>query len=251
MRRLLIAANWKMNLSRETAVSLAAVVRGYVEKTAPARDVLLAPPHPYLEGVHHVLSGGPVWLAGQDVSAHAPGAYTGDVAAEMLLDTGCTHVIVGHSERREHFGDTDEIVQAKTKRAVDLGLAVVLCVGEREEERDRGEEKTVVERQLQAALTGLTPAEAAEKLTVAYEPVWAIGTGRTASPADAQEMHRFARSVLAERFGKDIAENLRILYGGSVKPGNAGELLRAEDIDGALVGGASLEGESFTAILSA
>ena len=247
----MIAANWKMNLARGTGAALAAEVRRFVADLRTQREVLLAPPFPYLDAVGAVLSGGPVLLGAQDVSLHAPGAFTGEVSAEMLLDLGCSRAIVGHSERREHGGETDEIVRGKTKRAVDLALGVILCVGEREEERARGEEKRVVERQLRNALAGLSPREIEELVVIAYEPVWAIGTGKTATADDAEEMHRFARGVLADLAGADVARSVRVLYGGSVKPSNAAELLAREEIDGALVGGASLDGASFAAIVAA
>ncbi|MFH1278884.1 MAG: triose-phosphate isomerase [Candidatus Eisenbacteria bacterium] len=251
MRRLLIAANWKMNLTGRTAADLAVSVRAYVEAAKPSSEVLVAPPYPYLPAVREALAGSAVLLAGQDVSAHEPGAFTGEVSAEMLADSGCTHAIVGHSERREFGGDSDETVRAKARRAADLGLGVILCVGEKEGERERGEQKTIVKRQLARALAGWSPREAEEKLVVAYEPVWAIGTGKTATPADAEDMHAFARKILRDRFGPETGERIRVLYGGSVKPANAGDLLGQENIDGALVGGASLDGDSFTAIISA
>ncbi|MFH1681794.1 MAG: triose-phosphate isomerase [Candidatus Eisenbacteria bacterium] len=250
MRRKLIAGNWKMNLTRETSVDLAAEVRLFVEEKGIDHEVLLAPPFPYLEAVRGVIEGSRVLLGAQDVSFHPPGAFTGEVSAEMLLDLGCARTIVGHSERRES-GETDEIVHAKARRAADLGLGIILCVGEREEERARGEEKRIVERQLRSALAGFAPPDVEERVVVAYEPVWAIGTGKTATAGDAEEMHRFARGVLSGLFGEGAARSVRVLYGGSVKPSNAAELLREEDIDGALVGGASLDGASFAAILSA
>jgi triosephosphate isomerase len=249
VRKKLIAGNWKMNLTRETSASLAGEVRRFALERKADREVLLAPPFPYLEAVRAAIEGSLVLLGAQDVSPHAPGAYTGEVSAEMLLDLGCARAIVGHSERRES-GETDAIVRGKAKRAADLGLGIILCVGEREEERLRGEEKRVVERQLREALSGFSGRDAEEKLVVAYEPVWAIGTGRTATARDAEEMHRFARGVLAELFGEGAAHSIRILYGGSVKPSNAAELLAKDEIDGALVGGASLDAASFAEIIS-
>jgi len=239
-----------MNLTRETSARLAGEVRRFAEERNTDREVLLAPPFPYLVAVRAAIEGSPVLLGAQDVSPHAPGAHTGEVSAEMLLDLGCARAIVGHSERRES-GETDAIVRGKARRAVDLGLGIILCVGEKEEERLRGEEKQVVERQLREALAGVGAREAEEKLVVAYEPVWAIGTGRTATAGDAEEMHRFARGVLGELFGEGAARSIRILYGGSVKPSNAAELLGKDEIDGALVGGASLDAALFTEIISA
>ena len=251
MRRELIAANWKMNLDRRTAASLAGEVVRAAAASGTKREALLAPPFPYLAKVAGVIAGSGLLLAGQDVSERAPGAFTGQVSAEMLLDSGCTHVIVGHSERRQWNGDTDDVVRAKGGRAADLGLGVILCVGEREEERERGMEKLVVERQLLEGFADFSHRDAEEKLVIAYEPVWAIGTGKTATPEDAEEMHRHVRSVAAGRFGEEIAKKIRVLYGGSVKPSNAKDLLSRKNIDGALVGGASLDGTSFAAIIAA
>ncbi|MBN1825660.1 MAG: triose-phosphate isomerase [Candidatus Eisenbacteria bacterium] len=251
MRTELIAANWKMNLRRDTAVDLARAVRHAAEGGAKKREVLLAPPAPYLGPVREALVGSAILLAGQDVSAHEDGAFTGELSAEMLLDEGCRFSIIGHSERREHGGESDELIGRKVRRAFDVGLGAILCVGEKEDERLRGHERKVVERQLRAALENVQKEEADRLLTVAYEPVWAIGTGRTATPKDAAVMHRFIRDWVGGRFGAATAEAIRILYGGSVKPSNAADLLQSPEIDGALVGGASLKADSFSAILSA
>ncbi len=213
--------------------------------------MLLAPPYPYLAAVAEILEGTRIILAAQDVSPFDSGAYTGQVSTGMLLDLGCTATLVGHSERRAISGDTDEIVHDKVVKALDAGLHTVLCVGEVESERERGEAESVVRRQLSVALDGVRADQASLKLSVAYEPVWAIGTGKTATSADAQEMHHEIREFLESSFGGDVSARVRILYGGSVKPSNAGELLAAEDIDGVLVGGASLDAESFSAIYSA
>ncbi len=240
-----------MNLHRSEAVGLARACRTMAATGRNGREVLIAPPYPYLAAVREALEGSPVLLAGQDVSQYAEGAYTSQVSAEMLVDVGCRYTLAGHSERREHSGDSDDVVAAKMRRAFDCGLNVILCVGEKEAERDRGEERSVVRRQIDAALGAVSREEAAGRLVVAYEPVWAIGTGRTATSADAQEMHAFLRGVLAGRYDTGLAEEIRILYGGSVKPANAAELLGANDIDGVLVGGASLDAESFNAIFAA
>ncbi len=251
VRRTIIAGNWKMNLSREGALQLARAVREHVVREKPEREVVLAPPFPYLPLVGAEIEGSAVVLSAQDVSSRTPGAFTGEVAAEMLLEVGCGMVIVGHSERRVYGGDTDEVVRRKVRRATDLGLRVILCVGEKEGERDRGEQEDVVRRQLVQGLADLPREEAARKLVIAYEPVWAIGTGKTATPGDAAAMHRFVRETIAGETDDSIARSVPILYGGSVKPGNAAELLAEEEIDGALIGGASLDADSFLAILSA
>ncbi len=240
-----------MNLDSSSAVELARSFKRGVVSGNSDREALLAPPYPYLTAVREVLDGSPILLAGQDVSQYNEGAYTSHISSEMLVDLGCRYTLVGHSERREHCGDTDEIVAAKARRALDCRLNVILCVGEKEEERDRGEERDVVRRQTVAALEKITRDEAASMLVVAYEPVWAIGTGKTATSADAQEMHQYLRGVLAEHFDSNLADGIRLLYGGSVKPANAAELLGADDIDGVLVGGASLDADSFSAIYGA
>lgn len=245
MRRSLVAGNWKMNGTRDGARALASAVARGVPVTA---DVALCPPYPYLAEVADAVAGSPVILGGQDVSEHAPGAFTGDVAAEMLADLGARMVLVGHSERRHGLGESDARVAAKFRRALDGGLTPVLCVGETLQEREAGRTGDVVARQLDAALGGGAPRA---EFVVAYEPVWAIGTGRTAEPADAQAVHAAIRDRIRERFGDRPADELRILYGGSVKPGNAAELLAQPDIDGALVGGASLDADSFVAIVAA
>lgn len=232
-----------MNLARE-------IVR-FVESAKPERGVLLAPPFLYLPFVREVIEGSGVFLGAQDLSAHEDGAFTADVSARMLLDAGCSHVIVGHSERREHNRDSDELIGQKVRRALDAGLGVILCIGEKEEERLRGDEKRVVERQYKAGVADVSLDEATNMITIAYEPVWAIGTGRTATPKDASLMHAFIRESVGERFGNGVAQNTQILYGGSVKAANAADLLQNDEIDGALVGGASLDSDSFTAIISA
>ena len=251
MRTELIAANWKMNLRRDGAVDLARAVRGVAEGNTRGRDVLLAPPAVYLGPVREAIEGSSVLLAAQDVSAHEDGAFTGEHSAEMLLDAGCRYSIIGHSERREHGGESDELIGRKVRRAFDTGLGAILCVGEKEDERLRGHETRVVERQLRAALEDVRKEEADRLLVLAYEPVWAIGTGRTATPKDAAIMHRFIRDWIGGRFGAGTADAIRVLYGGSVKPANAADLLQNPEIDGALVGGASLKADSFAAIISA
>jgi triosephosphate isomerase len=200
--------------------------------------------------VSRVVKGSPVALAGQTMHAEDKGAFTGEISPAMLLDLGCTHVILGHSERRQLFGETDEGVMKKARVAIDRGLTPILCIGETLDEREASRTFEVVGRQLEAALRRLTPDEAAGAV-IAYEPVWAIGTGRTATPEQAQEVHAFIRREIARSHGDAVAGAIRILYGGSVKPDNAAALLAQADVDGALVGGACLEADSFLKIVRA
>lgn len=237
----LIAGNWKMN-GRKDALGWGEALEKAI-KTKPACDVALCPPATL---IHALSSRLPGWVAlgGQDCSAHAPGAHTGDIAASMLKDLGCDYVIVGHSERRSGHHEGDETVKAKARAALSAGLTVILCVGETHAERETGQAEQVVLNQLSA---GLPEDATARTLVIAYEPVWAIGTGRSATPEDAAAMHAAIRKAWP---GGD-ADALRILYGGSVKPETAGELLGRAEIDGALVGGASLDPDAFAAIIAA
>jgi len=234
-----------MYKTRAEAEGLAREVR--TGATRPGVDVLVAPPFTVLAAVARVLKGSNVLLGAQNMHSESEGAFTGEVAPPMLKEAGCTHVILGHSERRQLFGETDEGVAKKAAAALAHGLVPIVCVGETLEERDAGKTMAVVERQVDRALRGLSP-ERVEGLVIAYEPVWAIGTGRTASPAQAQEVHGFIRRRVAGSHGP-AAEVVRILYGGSVKPDNIGALMHEPDIDGALVGGASLKGDSFLKIV--
>ncbi|MEQ8235019.1 MAG: triose-phosphate isomerase [Gammaproteobacteria bacterium] len=247
MRRALVAGNWKMNGSRAMAQDLGAAVAA---AGVTGAEVLLCPPAPYLATVADAVAGSTVMLGAQDCSEHVAGAYTGEVAAAMLVDCGCSHVILGHSERRQFFGDDDARVAAKVAQAHAHGLVPVLCVGETIDERRADATESVVARQLDAVLALADRAAILERLVVAYEPVWAIGTGETATPEQAQAVHAFIRARVA---GVDAAraQALRILYGGSVKPANAAELFAMPDIDGGLIGGASLEAASFLAICNA
>ena len=244
MRRKLIAANWKMNGLRESGVALATEIARRAEgPDAPACDFLICPPAPLLVPVGAALADGPVALGGQDCHAEASGAFTGDTAAALLADVGCSHVIVGHSERRHGHGEDDAAVRAKAQAAQAAGLVPLVCLGETEAEREAGEALAVIDRQV----SGSVP-EDGEALVLAYEPVWAIGTGKVATPEDVAEAHGRIRARLAAIYGQEVAERLRVLYGGSVKPGNAEDLLALEDVDGALVGGASLKADDFWAI---
>ena len=242
-RRKLIAGNWKMNGLKGDGLALA---RALKERAAGERlgcDLLLCPPATLLVPLAELLAGSALGLGGQDCDAKPKGAHTGDISAEMLKDAGCSHVIVGHSERRADHGESNAAVQAKAEAARRAGLVAIICVGESEAEREAGRALAVVERQLAGSL----PAGAtATDLVIAYEPVWAIGTGKTASPTDVAEMHAHIRRRLADHLAD--SERVRILYGGSVKPANAGELLATANVDGALIGGASLVADDFWAI---
>jgi triosephosphate isomerase len=248
MRRKLVAGNWKMNGSAD---SIRRLLQGIREGAAEVAAVELAvfPPFVYLGLVEQQLSGTPIAWGTQNLSEHASGAYTGEVAGPMLQDFHCAYVIVGHSERRTLYGETDEVVARKFAAARKIGLKPILCVGETLEERDQGITESVVERQLKAVLD-LEGVEAFNDAVIAYEPVWAIGTGRTATPQQAQDVHAFIRAKLADR-DSAVAAKTRILYGGSMKVANAGELLAMPDIDGGLIGGASLEAKEFLAIAKA
>jgi triosephosphate isomerase len=248
MRQKLVAGNWKMHASREMAEAL---VGGVTAGLGEAHDygVAVCPPFPYLEEVGRLLAGTSVSLGAQSLAAADEGAYTGEVSGAMLADLNCRYVIVGHSERRALYGEDDAVVAAKFLAARRHGLLPILCVGETLEERESGVTETVVGRQLEAVVEA-AGAGAFGAAVIAYEPVWAIGTGRTASPEQAQEVHAFIRSLIADKDAK-IADSIQVLYGGSVKPANAAEIFSMPDVDGGLIGGASLEAESFVAICSA
>jgi triosephosphate isomerase len=248
-RRPFIAGNWKMHKGPAEAEAFAQVLKASLG-TEDGADVAVAPPFPSLPGVCRQLKDTGIEVAAQNLHAEASGPFTGEVGAEMLKELGCSYVIVGHSERRQLFGETDEMVARKVAAAFRAGLLPIVCVGESLAERDRGDEKSVVERQLTVGLRGLRDDQMAA-VTVAYEPVWAIGTGRTATPGQAQEMHGFVRGWLGSAFPAYVAQDTRIQYGGSVKPDNAAALLSQPDIDGALVGGASLDAEGFVTIVRA
>jgi triosephosphate isomerase (TIM) len=248
-RRPMIAGNWKMNLTLKESAALAGRV---CRETAAAEgvDVLIAPPFTALTAVREAIAGTRILLGAQNMHWEESGAYTGEISPSMLLNAGCSHVILGHSERRALFGETNETVDRKVSAALRVDLIPIVCFGETLEERERGRTFDVVKEQLQGSLGGLLKAKSIPHSTVlAYEPVWAIGTGRTATPAQAQEVHAFVRKWLIAAFDTAIAAKIRILYGGSVKPDNISELMSMPDIDGALVGGASLKAESFVPIV--
>jgi len=245
LRRLLIAGNWKMHKTVPEALELVRELKTLVSGVTD-RDILVCPPFTALYPVGRELKGSNIALGGQNMFYEEEGAFTGEISPLMLKDVGCSYVILGHSERRHIFGETDELINRKVISAAEHGLIPILCVGETLEEREAGETEKVVERQVREGLKGLS---SESELVIAYEPVWAIGTGKTATPELAQEVHSFIRSILSDLFGREKAEGIRILYGGSVKPQNAKGLLEMPDIDGALVGGASLKAESFAKIV--
>jgi triosephosphate isomerase len=247
MRRPLVVGNWKMNATNSEARALAAAVRAGLGARLPA-DVILCPPFTALAILAEVLRGSEIGLGAQNCHWERAGAYTGEVAAPMLAEIGCRVVLVGHSERRKEFGETDAQVNRKIQALLGLGLTPVLCVGETYDERRQGLTFMTVEGQLRAGLAGLDP-QAVTACTLAYEPVWAIGTGVNATPAQAAEVHGYLRGLVSELTSKETAQQVRILYGGSVKPDNAGELAAEPEIDGALVGGASLNATAFIEIV--
>jgi triosephosphate isomerase len=246
MRRKLIAGNWKMNTDRAAAVKLARAVVGR-SGMHQAVDLAVCPPFVYLFSVSEIVKGTRVALGAQNMYHQPNGAFTGETSAAMLLDAGCSHVILGHSERRHILGETDDEVNRKTAAALSAGLVPIVCVGETLEERESGETAMVVRRQFERSLAEVA-AEQIDRLVIAYEPVWAIGTGKVATPEQAEEVHAELRNLLVQRYNEKAAEAVRILYGGSVKPSNAADLLSQPNIDGALVGGASLNADDFLGI---
>ena len=248
MRTPFVAANWKMHKTIAEAVSFADTLRGRVRGHTSV-EIALAPPFTALRALSDALANTAVQVAGQDLHWEAHGAFTGEVSAAMLAEAGASHVIIGHSERRHVFGETDEQVNKKVKAALAVGLTPIICVGETLHERDAGRTLTVLTEQTERDLEGVAAAQIAH-LVVAYEPVWAIGTGRNATPDQAQEAHAHLRSRLAASFGNDSSERCRIIYGGSVKTGNVAELSAQRDVDGSLVGGAGLDPDSFAEIVA-
>lgn len=250
-RRPFIAGNWKMNLGPKAGADLASEIAAGLDGIADVTvDVALAPIALTIPAAHAAVQNSGVHLAGQNMHAEPSGAFTGELPGSALREAGCTYVLIGHSERRQIFGETDAVINQKVHAAFRDGLLPILCVGETLSERDSGAAEQTVLRQVEAGLQGLESDQVAA-VTLAYEPVWAIGTGRTATPEVAQEMHGAIRQWLAAQYPSFVANQLRIQYGGSVKPHNAAELLRQPDIDGALVGGASLKADSFLAIIRA
>jgi triosephosphate isomerase (TIM) len=243
----IIAGNWKMNMTVQEAVSLVKQLIVSIQSVKGV-DMVVAPPFTALDAVRKEIAGSLLCLGAQNVFWEEKGAFTGEVSPLMICEVGCEYVILGHSERRQFFGETDESVNRRIKAALGHNLKPVFCVGETLKEREGGNTFAVIERQIKGGLNGFGGKEL-DRITIAYEPVWAIGTGRTATPQQAQEVHRFIRQKVAERFGGDSGEKTRIQYGGSVTPENIKGLMELEDIDGALVGGASLKAESFSRIV--
>ncbi len=249
MRKPVIAGNWKMYKLLSEAVDTALALKPLVTN-ANHCEIVIAPVFVHLKTVADRLEGSNIRVAAQNCSTEQKhGAHTGEVSGDMLKDVGVTHVIIGHSERRQFYGETNESVNLKTKAALTFGLTAIVCVGEILAEREAGNAEAVVKTQLRGALDGLTVSDM-ERIIIAYEPVWAIGTGKVATPEQAQEMHSFIRQIISETQTKEVSDALRILYGGSVKPDNIAGLMQKADIDGALVGGASLDAESFAKIVN-
>lgn len=246
-RRFFVAGNWKMNNTIEQSVSL---VKSLLKETRDIHkvDIMVAPSFTAIKSVYDALSNSSIQIGAQDVFWEESGAYTGEVSPMMLKDAGCKWTLVGHSERRQYFGETDETVNRKMKAALAAGLKVIACVGETLEEREAGKAFDALDRQVSGALAGLSKEEM-DKIVIAYEPVWAIGTGRNATPQQADEAHAKIRARVGELYGKKTPDALRILYGGSMKPPNALELFRCENVDGGLIGGASLKAMEFAAII--
>ncbi len=248
-RRTVIFGNWKMNLNPLQALDLASGLARSIDHHCSV-EVGVCPPFVYLADVVKACLGSPVQVGAQNMYFENPGAFTGEIAGQMILDVGATHVILGHSERRHVMGEADALINTKVKKALALGLKVILCIGELLEERQANQTETVVDRQTTQGLDGVAPEQMADVI-LAYEPVWAIGTGEVATPDQAQAVHAFIRGRLGELLGSNVADATRIQYGGSVKPENAAELLSQPDIDGALVGGAALKVDSFMGIIEA
>ena len=247
MRKTIVAGNWKMNASKESVNSL---INGILSgMSGVSSDVIVCAPFPYFSQVESLINGSNLMLGAQNLNVNSGGAFTGEVSADMIMDFGAQHVIVGHSERRSLYGETSAVVAEKTKAAIDAGLIPLLCIGESLEERESGNTETVVAEQLNAVIS-LLGIDAFDGVIIAYEPVWAIGTGLTATPEQAQSVHLFIRNLLAVN-SKSIAQKTPILYGGSMNAGNASDLISCPDIDGGLIGGAALKAEDFLQICKA
>lgn len=247
MRKMIIAGNWKMN---KTGAEAASFARDLKVKTLNIHktEIVVCPPFTAIDAVYNILKESRIRVGAQNVHWEAAGAYTGEVSAGMIEAAGCKYVIIGHSERRQYFGETDEAVNKKITQTLTTSLSPIVCIGETLEQRQAGQTETIVQQQIRAGLAGLSK-EQMGRIVLAYEPVWAIGTGVTASPQQAEQVHRFIRQLLAEMFDRAIADGTVILYGGSVKPDNIQELLNEPDIDGGLIGGASLKVDSFVEMI--
>jgi len=248
MRKTVIAGNWKMNNDLKESEKLIVDLKNLLQNEKPNCDVVVCPPYTSLSEASKLLKGSQIKLGAQNMHFEENGAFTGEVSASMLKSVGCEYVIIGHSERRHIFGESNEMINKKIKKALSAGLKPIFCVGELLEERENGTTNDVVKKQILKGLAEIS-ADDMKNIIVAYEPVWAIGTGKTASPAQAQEVHEFIRDLIEITFSLEIANDLVIQYGGSVKPDNAKELISQKDIDGALVGGACLKADSFMGII--
>ncbi len=251
MRKKIVAGNWKMNMDLQEGLKFAASVEKHFRDNPQSKaQVILCTPFIHLAGVAEIVKGGKIALGAQNCASEASGAFTGEVSAYMVKSTGATYVIIGHSERRTYYHEDDRLLNKKTVLALNSGLKVIFCVGEVKTEREEGKHFIVVKRQLEEGLFTLSE-ELMDKIVIAYEPVWAIGTGLTASPEQAQEMHKYIRDLVKEKYGNDCAKKIPILYGGSCKPSNAAEIFSKPDVDGGLIGGASLKKEDFAGIVDA
>ncbi len=250
MRKNIVAGNWKMNTTLQEGVKLAEDVNEALKNVDAKCDVVICVPFTHLASVNAVIDPAKLGLGAENCADHVKGAYTGEISAPMVASTGATYVILGHSERRQYYGETSETLKEKVNLALANNLTPIFCIGEVLEQRENGSYLEVVKSQIEEALFELS-AEDFSKLILAYEPVWAIGTGKTATDDQAQEMHAFIRGVIADKYGKEVADNTSILYGGSCKPSNAKALFAKPDVDGGLIGGAALEAESFMGIVTA
>ena len=251
MRNPFVAGNWKMNTDSRTSIDLAErIASRSMDVAGQSATVAVCPPFVYLQAVTKALSASSIAVGAQDLYFEANGAFTGEISVSMLKEIGCIYCLCGHSERRHVIGETDELINKKATAAIGGGLLPILCVGELLDEREASKTNDVVTRQLKKGLAGLS-AEKLSAVTIAYEPVWAIGTGLTATPEQAQQVHALIRKLLGQMYNPTLAEEIRILYGGSVKPGNAADLMSQKDVDGLLVGGASLKADDFLAIIEA
>jgi triosephosphate isomerase len=251
MRKKIVAGNWKMNMNLDEGIKFAGLIDKYFKENPSGKtEVVICTPYIHLAGVGEKLKQGKVALGAQNCASEASGAYTGEISAFMIKSTGAEYVILGHSERRSYYNEDDKLINKKTQLALNAGLKVIFCCGEVKSEREENKHFLIVRRQLEEGLFTLS-AQDINKVVLAYEPVWAIGTGLTATPEQAQEMHKYIRDLVKEKYGNDCAKNLPILYGGSCKPSNAAEIFSKPDVDGGLIGGASLKKEEFIAIVEA
>lgn len=248
MRKKVVAGNWKMNKNLSETIELISGIKKELENGETNAEVIICPPFTSLETAKALIKDSKISLGAQNLHQEENGAFTGEISADMLKSVGCEYVIIGHSERRTIFNETDDLINEKIKRTLAAGLKPIFCVGETLEERENNQTDQIIETQIREGLSGISE-ESLENLIVAYEPVWAIGTGKTASPDQAQAVHKYIRTLLTDSFSPEMAESTVIQYGGSVKPDNAAELFSQPDIDGGLIGGASLKADSFVEII--